>query len=84
MDPNEALRQIKAAVKAAETAMKHGNYPLAESNLETAAELDNALTAWVHRGGFKPRGWVAWHTSNKHAKVIAKFITDGGYGPGLR
>jgi len=84
MDPKEALRQIKAAVKAAETAMKHGNYPLAERYLETAKELDDSLTDWVHRGGFKPQGWAAWHTSQKHAKVIAKFITDGGYGPGLK
>jgi hypothetical protein len=55
MDPDEALRRIRAAIVHARAEEYRGaNYG---AHVEELMELVSALDEWLTRGGFKPKDW---------------------------
>lgn len=54
MDPNEALRLIREAIKRMQAASHADDYTDAASDLADAVQ---ALDEWLTRGGFLPEEW---------------------------
>ena len=54
MDPDEALRQLRALVKQ----ILDGK-PYSEDDVGELAELFDGLDQWLVRGGFAPKTWAA-------------------------
>jgi hypothetical protein len=70
MDPNETLRLMRLA--------------LAEGDLETAAELADALDGWISTGGFLPDAWRYVPPAGRELtqdEVDARGLST--YGPGV-
>jgi hypothetical protein len=58
MDPNEALKTIRRAIKRAEGGREGDLYITVElPYLREAAEAMAALDEWLTRGGFPPDSW---------------------------
>jgi hypothetical protein len=62
MDPDEALRRYEAA--------------RANGDQQEAYDAAEALYGWLHRGGFRPRGY----TQRKHAEVVAFYRENRALG----
>jgi hypothetical protein len=56
MDPNEALRRIRAAIADLQSAESSSAVSVAADEL---AEHTQALDEWMSRGGFLPTAWAA-------------------------
>ena len=55
MDPNEALRQIREAIRDLDEASR-GHGDLLESAMRVA-DLVSGLDHWLSKGGFLPEAW---------------------------
>lgn len=59
MDPDEALRRLRAAIEALKVAMRDGascDYDLGETADEVIVKFE-VLDGWLSRGGFVPKAW---------------------------
>lgn len=57
MDPNEALRALRAALADFDTALDADDANQAAMRLYDAAD---ALDGWLSKGGFPPQDWAPW------------------------
>jgi hypothetical protein len=65
MDPNETLRQLRAAIGDAYAICDDEETECALDALQELATLAEALDQWISRGGFLPREWE--RKENDHA-----------------
>jgi hypothetical protein len=68
MDPNETLRLMRDA--------------LAEGDLETVAEMAEALDGWISTGGFLPDAWRYMPTGRELTQDEVDALGLSPYGPG--
>lgn len=63
MDPNEALKNARAALAALRTRLDDGEEPTSDTDAEVAdhagdlADAFEALDGWLSKGGFLPAAW---------------------------
>lgn len=79
MDPNEALRLIRAYVKQMAVEDRHGSSPapaMFEQHARNLAETIAGLDEWLSKGGFPPREWSKLRQSD--TEVVDKIAVGLG------
>jgi hypothetical protein len=79
MDPNEALRRLRAAVAALGAIPAADGTPLAEHGADVLEHWE-ALDQWLTRGGFLPDGWA----QHGPTYTVAQIRNGTGFTAGTR
>lgn len=72
MDPDEALRIIRALIA---EARKPGDYVLTDDETEQLVEHVEALDGWLTAGGFLPQPWATARADNRPRGIRGNVVS---------